>query len=283
MLPARLHLLLYLLVIALAGTGCADGAQIEAEEDSLEVEAFVEEVSGKADASAEPRVELKLMLANDEISLARDTFGLKRKIAALSAVYFYDTPELELYEGGLILRSRSQQGDVDDSTVKHRPMTNDDVDAELLGREGFKCEIDRSPDKEVSSCSFTVVQDKGEIADVARGARAIDKLFSARQELFAQEFLGDQTIAWDTLEVLGPIEVLKWKVSTKKLEQRLTLELWTLADGTQMLEVSTKVTPDQADKVQTKMLAYIASKGLRIDAEQITKTRVAMTSMSTQP
>jgi hypothetical protein len=247
-------------------------------EDFLEVERFVEEPLGKADAV--PQIELKLMLAQAQIELAREIFGLADDTAAPVDIFFFETPERTLFDEGLILRARLKHGEGEDSTVKHRPMTVDDVESADLEQEGFKCEIDRGPHSEVSSCSFTVIQQDGEIADVVDGTRDVEKLFSRAQEHFAAAYVPQGHFTWDELVPLGPIEVLKWRVRTKKVDSRLTMELWTLPDGMQMFEVSTKVSPDKADEIQAQMHRYLETKGLRTDAEQLTKTRIAMDAFS---
>lgn len=270
--PCWFPLLFSMLVI-----GCTDTRTDTLEDDLIEVEAFVDEPLGKADEPT--RVELKLMLSGDEIELARDIFNLDDDSAAAISIYFFETPGRTLFDQGLILRARLKHGDEEDSTVKHRPMTLDDVDADYVDREGFKCEVDRGPQSEVESCSFTVVQDDGEIADVVAGDRAVEKLFSGAQERFAAAYVPDGLFTWDELQPLGPIEVLKWRVRTKKVDSRLTMEVWTLPGGFQMFEVSTKVAPDLAATTQAQMHEFIASKGLRTDAEQLTKTRIAMDSI----
>lgn len=275
------HPLLFVLTLSLIASGCADTSTGQAfDEDLLEVEAFVDEPLGKADEG--DRIELKLMLAGDEIELARDLFKLSDESAAEIDIYFFETPGRTLFDEGLILRARLKHGDEEDSTVKHRPMTRDDVDADYADREGFKCEIDRGPESEVESCSFTVVQDDGELLDVIAGERDVEKLFSRAQERFAAVYVPEGLFDWAELQPMGPIEVLKWRVRTKKVDSRLTMEIWTLPGGFQMFEVSTKVTADLADATQAQMTDYIASKGLRTDAEQLTKTRIAMDSFAGQ-
>ena len=37
-------------------------------------------------------------------------------------IYFYDTPDLDLFNAGVVMRARLVKGDADNSTVKFRPV-----------------------------------------------------------------------------------------------------------------------------------------------------------------
>jgi len=260
-----------ILTLSLTLFGCDERAL---DDEVLIPEPAYEEGPGKADSGFQ--IELKLMLAQNETNPALETFGFTKSNGAAVDIYFFETPERTLFGEGLILRSRYKHGKEEDSTVKWRPMTIEDVEEEFLAQEGFKCELDRGPQQEVSSCSFTVIQDDGELDDVLAGTRSVEKLFSRSQEDFAARYMPEDLFTWDDLVSLGPIETLKWRVTTKHVDSRLTFELWTLPDGEQMLEVSTKVAPHLADETQKQMHAFIERKGLRTDGVQLTKTKLAM-------
>ena len=175
----------------------------------------------------------------------------------------------------MILRARRIDGDDDDSTVKVRPLDSGVVDPWLFELDGFKCEEDRVGDRAIQSCSLTVPQDRGEIGDVADGDRAIDQLFSEDQELFADAY-GSEVVDWAELEILGPVDALVWRVRSGSLDRSLTFELWTLPDGAELLEVSTRVSSDEADDVQDDLTEYLHARGFDPDAEGDTKTRAAL-------
>ncbi len=131
-------------------------------------------LDGKADTIADevgseappPGVELKVTIHPEDIEAAIAALGLDEDDAERRYVTYYDTADLALFEAGLVLRARKVVDDDDDSSVKMRPMTSEEAWAlipEYFEEDEFKCEIDRTPSREVSSCSLKAGQDTGEI------------------------------------------------------------------------------------------------------------------------
>lgn len=262
------------LVAALGVCACGSPAPEPTELESTSVEPGVDGPLGKADSVA-GRVELKIMLRPDQIGLAKQKFGLRDSVAANRDVWFYDTSDLELFDAGVILRGRDKQGEDDDSTVKLRPMAADDVAPEWFELDGFKCEEDRSLTKSVSSCSLTVEQDEGELDDIAKGDRAIDKAFSSEQEDLLDAYSA-VAIDWDRLQPLGPVAAQVWKVKPKSFSQKLTMELWQLPDSSRLFEISVRSDPELADDKLTALADYLESLGFDTSQQQETKTRAAL-------
>jgi len=229
--------------------------------------------TGKADGKAD-RVELKVTLDPDDIEFARALFALDDD-GELRWVHFYDTPALDLFEQGVILRARKIVGDDDDSTVKIRPLAGADVDDEWREIAGFKCENDRTPSMSVSSCSLSDRQGSAEIDRVARGDRSIATLFDDAQELFLATYAPDAP-SFTQLRDLGRIETMVWKVESSRLDETMTFELWHLPDGTDILEVSIKVDADDADAALDDLFEYLDDHDLRVGSLQETKTRAAL-------
>ena len=233
---------------------------------------------GKADTSRGPRAELKLTIDRDQIEQARAQLGLDDGDGEARDIWFYDTAWLDLYEQGAILRARKIDGDDDDSTVKLRPFEASDIDPSWLELEGFKCEVDRSIDHETSSCSYTVAQDAGEIDAVGDGDRDIDKLFSSEQEDFLWSY--GPYPWWSELDALGPIEARVWTIDTDALPDKVTAELWFMPDGSEVLELSMKVPVDDGDDGMDALVDFTDERGLDLDADQESKTRRALESLS---
>lgn len=263
------------LLLCFAALAC--GAP-EEESDVLDVEPGTEQLEGKADVAA-GNVEVKVTLPKTQVAKAVSLFKLTDAKASKRAVWFYDTPGLDLFESGLILRARKLKNAADDSTVKLRPMLAADVDRSWFELDGFKCEEDRTGTKSVQSCSLSTVQDKGEIDDAAAGERTLDRLFTADQEDFLSDF-ASVDVDWSALEPLGPVDARVWKFSVRGLKWKLTAERWLLPGGGDLLELSTKVTGAQADAAQNELVAYLKSKGFDTSARQETKTRVALETFS---
>ncbi len=174
----------------------------------------------------------------------------------------------------MVLRSRKVIDDDDDSSVKMRPMLAEEAWAmipEYFDEDGFKCEIDRTPTRGVSSCSLKVDQDRGEIDDVADGERAVHKLFSGEQEDLVELF-APEGVDWDDLEVLGPVDTQRWKYESAEIDDKVTVELWQMPDGGTLMEVSIKVDFDENEAKMEALLGYIADRGLRLDDAQSSKT-----------
>jgi hypothetical protein len=67
-------------------------------------------------------VEIKCTIRPDQELLAERAMKVDEDTADVRLVYFYDTPDLDLFKTGVVLRARLVKGDADDSTVKFRPV-----------------------------------------------------------------------------------------------------------------------------------------------------------------
>ena len=76
--------------------------------------------------------------------------------------------------------------------------------------------------------------------------------------------------------MLGPIFVLKLKLSPKAFGRRLVAEMWLYPDGSRIVELSTKCLPGEGLDVAEHLLDFLASKDIPTDADQQTKTKTAL-------
>ena len=195
-------------------------------------------------------------------------------------VFFFDTPDLALFDAGLVLRARKKARDDDDSTVKLRPVDPATIDNSWLEIEDFAIEMDRVGDKEVISAKLGSIQDQGEIDDAIAGGRPLRKLFTADQERLIQEF-GPADVGWDDLVAMGPIAVSKWTAEWDEFGHEVVVERWLLPDKSDLVELSIKVEPGQATTASDEFLAFLESIGLEVDGDMQTKTRGALTFFTT--
>lgn len=195
-------------------------------------------------------------------------------------VYFFDTPTLELFDVGLVLRARKTKGDTDDSTVKVRPVDPTRIPIDWMKTEGFEVEMDRVGDAQVISAKLSAEQAEGEIEDAVAGTRPLRKLFSADQERLISEF-GPREVGWEALTPMGPIAVQKWKISARKLGHEIVVERWKLPDKSDLVELSIKVAPGEATVAADAFLGFLEAMGLEISGDQQTKTRGALTYFTT--
>jgi len=227
------------------------------------------------DLSAVDAVEIKVTIRPDQELKAERALEINEDTAEVRVIYFYDTPNLDLYDSGLVLRARLVKGDDDDSTVKFRPVRPETVAELWQERDGFKMEADCLGDRIVCSASLTVKQKRDEIEEVAKGKRPIQKLFSKEQELFISDFYKGP-FDFETLHALGPIRVLRWKLEQAGFAHQLTVEEWRLPDGDDLVEVSIKTSPEDAAQAGIDFDKHLRELGLDPEGAQETKTRTAL-------
>lgn len=220
-------------------------------------------------------VEIKVTIRPDQELRAERAMQVNEDTADIRTVYFYDTPDLDLFEAGVALRARLVKGEGDDCTVKFRRAETAAISNAWRNMEGFKLEADWVGDRIVYSASLSRPQPGQEIKDIANAKRTIDKLFSKEQERFLGEF---HTGAFDfgKLRVMGPIRVLRWKLQQENFPYELTVEEWRLPNGDDLVEVSIKVPPDEAAMARKSFDDHLTKMGLDPQGAQETKTRTAL-------
>jgi hypothetical protein len=220
-------------------------------------------------------VEIKCTIRPDQELRAERAMEVDEDTADVRLVYFYDTPDLDLFKAGVVLRARLVKGDADDSTVKFRPVEPASIPRDWQRWKGFKLEADWVGDHVVCSASLTDLQKRDEIDEVANGKRAIGKLFSSDQERFLREFHEDP-VEFGKLRVMGPIRVLRWKPKHETFPHELTLEEWRLPSGEDLVEVSIKAPPNEALQARQEFETHLRELGLDPEGAQDTKTRTAL-------
>jgi hypothetical protein len=240
--------------------------------------------TGRNDAAPIDRmdaVEIKVTVRPDQELRAERAMEVDEDTADVRVVYFYDTPSLDLFEAGVVLRARLVKGEGDESTVKVRPKKIRDL-REIVrraegwrGQSGFKLEADWVGDRQVFSASLTTLQRRDEIDEVAKGKRTIDKLFSKDQERFLSAFCEDP-VDFSKLCVMGPIRVLRWKLKHGDFPYVITVEEWRLPDGDDLVEVSIKAPPEEAREAQAAFDNHLREQRLDPQGAQETKTRTAL-------
>jgi hypothetical protein len=220
-------------------------------------------------------VEIKCTIRPDQELLAERAMKVDEDTADVRLVYFYDTPDLDLFKTGVVLRARLVKGDADDSTVKFRPVEPAAIPRDWQRLKGFKLEADWVGDHIVCSASLTDMQVRDEIDEVAKGKRAIGKLFSRDQERFLSEFNKD-TVEFEKLRVMGPIRVLRWKPKHETFPHELTVEEWRLPSGEDLVEISIKAPPNKALQARKEFDTHLRGLGLDPEGAQDTKTRTAL-------
>lgn len=220
-------------------------------------------------------VEFKVTIDPSQAAAVRELLHLTDGKAERTHVRFYDTPRLDLFNQGVVLRTRKVHDGPDDVTVKLRPVDASRIDPHWFTRSGFKVETDRVGERGVSSASFTLPLEKGKVDETDKGKKKLASLFTGDQERLVAELAG-KPIDFQALSILGPVESRKWKTSPERGPGPLSIEEWTLPDGRRMLEVSIRAAQPQSEEAARALSSYLDSHGIRATSTQETKTRAAL-------
>lgn len=220
-------------------------------------------------------VELKLTVPDADRQSAARSLGIDVLDAQLRQVFFFDTPDLALDRGGLVVRARRIQNKLGDSVVKLRPVVPADLPPKLRATPGFGVEVDAMPGGFTCSASMKAPADNDEVKAVAAGERPVRKVFTKAQRAFFESYAPDG-VTLDDLLVLGPINVFKVKFTPAGFSRRLVVELWNYPDGSRILEFSTKCDPGSAFDTAAEARVMLAGHGIDLSGAQQTKTRTAL-------
>jgi hypothetical protein len=220
-------------------------------------------------------VELKLTVPETDQRSAARSLDLDVLDAEIRQVVFFDTPDLSLYEKGVVVRARRVQGKGDDSVVKLRPVVPGELSPKLRKSPSFGVEVDAMPGGYVCSGSMKAQFGAGSVKRVLAGERSIRKVFTSEQRAFYAAN-APKGLALDDLVALGPINVLKLRFFPKAFPRKMVAELWFYPNGQRILELSTKCAPGEAFQVAAETRAFLTDSGVNLSGLQETKTRTAL-------
>ena len=219
-------------------------------------------------------VELKLTVPDAHQRSAVQALGMDPLEAEVRQVFFFDTPDLQLNQHGVIVRARrTTRGD--DSVVKLRPVVPSEISPELRALKGFGVEVDAMPGGFVCSGRMRAKMRAGKVKEAMAGTRSVRSLFDKKQRAFYAD-CAPSGISIDELTVLGPILVMKLKFSPSGYDGRLVAEVWLYPDGSRILELSTKAAINEAVEVTTRTRQFLEERGIDLTGEQQTKTKTAL-------
>jgi hypothetical protein len=220
-------------------------------------------------------VELKLTVPVGDRQVAAASMGVDPLDAQIRQVYFFDTPDLALYESGLVVRARRVQRKGDDSVVKLRPVVPGELDKALRKSPSFGVEVDAMPGGFVCSGSMKHTLGAKDVRRAVLGERPLRKLFSKEQRALYRAH-APEGIEIDDLAILGPVFVLKLRFTPEGYARKLVAELWLYPDNSMVLELSTKCLPAEAFDVATETREFLSGHGVDLGGEQETKTKKAL-------
>jgi hypothetical protein len=221
-------------------------------------------------------VELKLTVPDDAHRRTIDSLELDPLQGQIRQVFFFDTPNLDLFHAGVVVRGRRTQGRGDDSVVKLRPVVPHELPEELRAEEDFGVEVDAMPGGYVCSASYKAKERGNAVRSVLAKEAPLKKLFAKPQRDFFRQH-APEGVKLSDLSVLGPLFVLKLKFRPSEFDRKMVAELWLYPDGARILELSTKCAPHQALDIAMETRLFLDKKGVDLGAEQTTKTKTALT------
>jgi hypothetical protein len=221
-------------------------------------------------------VELKLTVPDDAHRRTIDSLELDPLEGQIRQVFFFDTPNLDLYHAGVVVRGRRTQGRGDDSVVKLRPVVPHELPDELRSAEDFDVEVDAMPGGYVCSASYKAKERGDAVRSVIAKTAPLEELFAKPQRDFYAQY-APEGLKLSDLSVLGPLFVLKLKFRPAEFDRKMVAELWLYPDGARVLELSTKCAPHEALDTAMETRLFLGKKGVDLDAEQTTKTKTALT------
>jgi hypothetical protein len=220
-------------------------------------------------------VELKTTVPEHHHRSTIVALGLDPLEAQIRQVFFLDTPDLALDKQGVVARTRRIQGRSGDSIVKLRPVVPADLPAGIRRSENFRVEVDALPGGYVCSGTMKGTPSNEEVHAAVAGERPLRTVFSKEQRAFFAAHVTDG-IGLDDLRVLGPIFVLKLRLTPDELGRRLVAEMWIYPDGSRLLELSTRCGTGEGFEIAAELRAFLHGRGIDISGEQETKTRKAL-------
>jgi hypothetical protein len=220
-------------------------------------------------------VELKLTVPESDQASAVQALRMDALDAQIRQVFFFDTPDLTLYQHGVVPRARRVQQKASDSVIKLRPVVPSELPKEIRKSPAFGVEVDAMPGGFVCSGSLKGTLGTTEVREAALGKRRISTLFSRQQRAFYTRH-APAGLELDDLSILGPIFVLKLRFALEGYARRMVAEMWLYPDGSRVLELSTKCAPAEAFQVAAETRAMLTQRGIDLSGEQQTKTRKAL-------
>jgi hypothetical protein len=239
---------------------------------SLCISLFMITTAGAAEED-DYEAEAKLLISPASIPETLAKLGLKLTNGKLRTVAFYDLPDLQLLDQGVVLRiRRDERSGVEESTIKLRPVDPDEIAEEFRDGPGDKIEYDQTDVH--GAFAFSIDQ---ELADSTiflpdSPPQDVRSMFSPRQRRAVRSQLG-KAIPWDRLVFFGPIISRLWDVQWPHGDTPLKMELWVTYSGKIFLEASAKTTRGEVDGTIRKMKAFFKKKGIPLSRRQQSKTR----------
>ncbi|MET0189874.1 MAG: hypothetical protein ABW212_12805 [Pseudonocardia sediminis] len=230
-------------------------------------------------ASTVRHVELKFLVPESSHDAVLKAPELSRRDVRTRQVWFFDTPDLELRDSGLILRARRNKRGDDDAVVKLRRESPISLPGRIRRSPNLRVELDALPGMSWWSAALGRSLAPAAIRAALRGRRPLSSLFSAEQRAFARGH-SERRLDLDGLSRLGPIEVVRRRTAPRNGGPGLVVEDWTYPDGARLVEVSARCRVDRVAATAAAAGRFLTEQGVDPDAGQRTKTGASLEHLS---
>ena len=210
--------------------------------------------------------EVKLLLSPMETQPARSRLNFTKETSGL--LYFFDTDSLDLLAKGVILRLR--RGADSDLTIKLRPSERHKFFATSGDHEDFRCEEDFTRNGAQLSYSSRRKYAEKQLPETGGD---ISHLLSLEQEHLLTE--AHISVDWSRIKRLVEIKSTTWETRLPSQMRKLTLEAWEWPNG-KLLEISTRVRPDEERPIYAKLQKLAKANGLSLSPIQGFKTSIVL-------
>jgi hypothetical protein len=224
------------------------------------------------------RVELKVLLdarLEEAVAALRPSRGAVRR----RQVYYLDTPGLDLRDQGILIRARIPRHGGADLVVKLRVPDARELPRSVSRLSGLSVELDALPHGTQWCASVKSrprrLPPRPDERPKRRGKRlAWSDILSADQHTFLTRLAEDPELV-NEIRPFGPVSVRKFVGRVPGLA-RVAVESWTYPDGDELLELSAKCAPAQANRTAQRLRRLLEDHRLTPLSWQLSKTEVSL-------
>ena len=170
-------------------------------------------------------------------------------------MFFFDTPDLKLYEHGVVARARRTQAKPDDSVIKIRPVIPNELSKELRGPKTSVSRWTRYQEALSARLPTRESLRPARLRSQSEADAPLSKLFSKQQRAFFRSRTRPTALSWTTFSILGPINVMKLKFAPEGFARKLRGKAGAIPAGPHF-ELSTKCQPGEAFHVAAETRAF---------------------------
>lgn len=231
------------------------------------------------DLEGVPSIELKMNVERQQAMAVRQALARDLDVmqGSLRECCFFDTPDLDLFSHGVVVRARRTQGKDDDTAIKLRPAGPKDLSPAVLASSNLKIEMDVTTTSYVISSALRGVRPAGAVRATLHEGKSLEKLFSKEQRAFYAEH-APEGIGWADLKPIGPILVVFIKYYPEGFPVRMTVEQWHYPGDLPVVELSFKTTRSGLLDVVPAARTWFEDRGIELTphGKQEPKTRKAL-------